>query len=227
VFLDPVIKLLKTPFDFKSKKQAALNQFKGGVKGDINRLKGVGNQYKKAAESAKGAAGAPKKVPPAGFFTRKKKCPACGEKLQASWDMCPGCGWSNAPDAPVAAAAAPTPGPAPRMRTVALDAGGAAKVARQGVGWLVALDGPQSGELFQLSGRSIVGTAADCHVVMKDPSVSGRHAELTPTPAGFRVNDLGSTNGTYVNDKRVTTSDLIDNDTVRIGRVNCKFKSVS
>jgi pSer/pThr/pTyr-binding forkhead associated (FHA) protein len=47
------------------------------------------------------------------------------------------------------------------------------------------------------------------------------------TSQGFRVNDLGSTNGTYVNDKRVTNSDLIDNDSVRLGRVNFKFKSMS
>jgi hypothetical protein len=238
VFLDPIIKLLKSPFEFKNKKKAAFNSLKGGIKGDVNRLKGVGKQYKKAADSAKGlsekakeasgsASGAQKKMVKAGLFSKKKKCPSCGEKLHPSWDMCPSCGWSNAPDAQATAAPAPAPAPAPKMKTVALDGGGAANVARSGVGWLVALDGPQTGELFQLSGRSIIGTAADCSVVLKDPSVSGRHAEFTPTATGFRVNDLGSTNGTYVNDKRVTTSDLIDNDNVRFGRVNCKFKSVN
>jgi len=100
-------------------------------------------------------------------------------------------------------------------------------VQGSGVGWLVPLDGPQTGELFQLKGRAVVGTAADCDAVMKDPSISGRHAEFMATSQGFRVNDLGSTNGTYVNDKRVTNSDLIDNDNVRLGRVNFKFKSMS
>ena len=83
------------------------------------------------------------------------------------------------------------------------------------------------GELFQLKGRAIVGTAADCDAVMKDPSISGRHAEFMSTSQGFRVNDLGSTNGTFVNDKRVTNTDLIDNDNIRLGRVNFKFKSMS
>ena len=114
------------------------------------------------------------------------------------------------------------------MRTMAIDAaGGGGAVAGASVGWLVPLEGPQTGELFQLKGRAVVGTAPDCDVVMKEPSISGRHAEFTATGGGFRINDLGSTNGTFVNDKRVTTSDLIDNDNVRLGRINFKFKSMS
>ena len=114
------------------------------------------------------------------------------------------------------------------MRTMAIDmGGGGGAVQGSGVGWLVPLDGPQAGELFQLKGRAVVGTAPDCDAILKDASISGRHAEFMSTSQGFRVNDLGSTNGTYVNDKRVTNSDLIDNDNVRLGRVNFKFKSIS
>ena len=166
-----------------------------------------------------------------GLFSKKKKCPGCGEKLHASWDQCPYCGWSEGPAAPGPAAAAAAPAPAPaggKMRTMAIDAGaGGGATQGSGVGWLVPLDGPQTGELFQLKGRAVVGTATDCDVVMKESSISGRHAEFTATGQGFRVNDLGSTNGTFVNDKRVTTSDLIDNDNVRLGRINFKFKSMS
>ena len=146
-----------------------------------------------------------------GLFSKKKKCPSCSEKLHASWDQCPYCGWSEGPGAPVAAAApAPTGGGGQgKMRTMAIDMGaGGGAVQGSGVGWLVPLDGPQTGELFQLKGRAVVGTAADCDVVMKEASISGRHAEFMATSQGFRVNDLGSTNGTFVNDKRVTNSDL-------------------
>ncbi len=89
------------------------------------------------------------------------------------------------------------------------------------------LDGPQVGELFQLKGRCTVGKAPDCDVVLNDPSISSRHAEFLAGRSGFRVNDLGSTNGTYVNDKRVTSQDLVDNDNVRLGRTNFKFKSMN
>lgn len=220
MFLDPLIKALKAPFEALRKEKASVDNLKGGIKGDFNRLKNVGGQYKQAAGKAKAA----KKM---GLFSKKKKCPSCNEKLHASWDQCPYCGWSEAPG-PVAAAPAPAAGGGGKMRTMAIDmGGGGGAVQGSGVGWLVPLDGPQTGELFQLKGRAVVGTAADCDAIMKDPSISGRHAEFMSTSQGFRVNDLGSTNGTYVNDKRVTNSDLIDNDNVRLGRVNFKFKSMS
>jgi pSer/pThr/pTyr-binding forkhead associated (FHA) protein len=95
------------------------------------------------------------------------------------------------------------------------------------VGWLVPLDGPQTGELFQIKGKCVIGKAPDCDVVLNDPSISGRHVEVICGRGGARLTDLGSTNGTYVNDKRVSNADLVDNDTVRLGRTNFKFKSMS
>lgn len=236
MFLDGFIKTLKAPIDFVRQKVFGVQSIKGGIKGDINKLKGVKNQYKDAAGQVSGAA---KKAQGAaqtgkkgknkmGLFSSKKKCPGCGEKLHASWDQCPYCGWSEAPGAAAAPVAAPAPSPGGgKMRTMAIDASAGGGPAGNNVGWLVPLEGPQTGELFQLKGRAVVGTAADCDVVMKEPSISGRHAEFTATGSGFRINDLGSTNGTFVNDKRVTTSDLIDNDNVRLGRINFKFKSMS
>ena len=110
---------------------------------------------------------------------------------------------------------------------MALDVGGGRADAGAGLGWIVPIEGAQGGEVLTLKGRSVVGTSPDCDVVMRDPSISGRHAEFIPGPGGFRINDLGSTNGTFVNDKRVTSEELIDGDMVRLGRTNCKFKSMS
>ena len=223
MFLDGLIKTLKAPFDFVRTRVFGVKQIKGGIQGDFNRLKNLGDQYKQAAgqvgqvaQKAKGgaaqAANGQKKAAKMGLFSKKKKCPSCNEKLHASWDQCPYCGWSEAPGAPVAAAAPARcggGGGGGKMRTMAIDmGGGGGAVQGSGIGWLVPLDGPQTGELFQLKGRAVVGTAADCDAIMKDPSISGRHAEFMSTTQGFRVNDLGSTNGTYVNDKRVTNSDL-------------------
>jgi hypothetical protein len=241
MFLDGLIKTLKAPFEFVRTKVFRVESIKGGIKGDINRLKQVKGQYVGAAGKAKEVANKAKagsaatadgkqKAAKMGLFSKKKQCPSCGEKLHASWDQCPYCGWSDAA-APAAAAQAPVASsgqPQQKMRTMAMDAPSGGGVATgNGVGWLVPLDGPQSGELFQLKGRSVVGTAADCDVVLREASISGRHAEFTSTSSGFRVADLGSTNGTFVNDKKVTTTDLIDNDSVRLGRVNFKFKSMS
>jgi len=116
------------------------------------------------------------------------------------------------------------------QKTMAINIGCSEQIGRgqAGSGWLVPLDGPQTGELFQLSaGRTFVGTSPDCDIVLRDPSINGRHAEISSTRRGFRIHDLGSTNGTYVNDKRISGEDLIDNDSVRMGRTNFKFKSMS
>ena len=117
-----------------------------------------------------------------------------------------------------------------KPRTMALDIGSMQSQAPQRgesrlVAWLIPLEGPQGGQLLELRARAIVGTAPDCDVVVKDGSVSGRHAEFSAQGGVFRVNDLGSTNGTFVNEKRVQGAELVDGDTLRLGRTPYKFKS--
>jgi adenylate cyclase len=67
---------------------------------------------------------------------------------------------------------------------------------------LVAVAGSPS--LYLLEGRLYtVGRTAACDVVVQDPTVSRRHAELEQVDAGVRVRDLGSTNGTFLNGDRI------------------------
>jgi ABC transport system ATP-binding/permease protein len=49
----------------------------------------------------------------------------------------------------------------------------------------------------------LIGSHPDCDLVVDDPHVSGRHCQLTRTTQGFQLVDLNSTNGTYVNGRRV------------------------
>jgi hypothetical protein len=251
-FLDPLLKIIRAPLDAFRSKQSGVGNLKGGFKGDLGRLKNVGNEYKNemgvvggAAKQAQGAAGQAgqvggaqgqgqprKKKAKMGLFSKKKKCPGCGEKLHVSWDQCPYCGAGAGAPAGGGGGGMQAPQPSQgggKARTMAIDMGGGGGVASGGssVGWLVPLEGPQTGELFQLKGRCVVGTAADCDVVLRDGSISGRHAEFIGSSGGYRINDLGSTNGTFVNDKRISSHDLVDNDNVRLGRTNFKFKSMS
>lgn len=243
MFLDSLIKLIRAPFDFVRFKILGVKNIKSGIQGDFARLKGTIDEMKGGAQgmadSAKGAAGkaqdaqgqaqaagaaAQEKKGMFGFFSKKKKCPGCGQKLHPSWDVCPYCGFGE--KAP-AAAAAPAPTPAVKQRTMAIDMN--AKVERStsaGVGWLVPMEGQQQGEVLQVKGRTTVGTGSDCDLVLADPSISSRHCEFIAGQNGFRLTDLGSTNGTYVNEKRITSEELIDGDIVKLGRTSFKFKAM-
>lgn len=95
------------------------------------------------------------------------------------------------------------------------------------VGWVVALNGQLKGVDFRLTpGKNVVGTAADCDVVLTDQFLSGRHAVIRYEEGRFTLVDLDSTNGTFVNDERVTKEELIDNDRIRLARSELKFKAL-
>lgn len=52
----------------------------------------------------------------------------------------------------------------------------------------------------------IIGSGADCDLVVARPTVSGRHCRLMETSDGYLVEDLGSSNGTYVNGVRIASA---------------------
>ncbi len=70
-----------------------------------------------------------------------------------------------------------------------------------------------------------VGRQQDCTIVLGDPNVSRRHAEVRPSGDGFVVVDLGSTNGTKVNGVRVAEHVLHDGDEVRFGNTSVTFEA--
>ncbi len=95
------------------------------------------------------------------------------------------------------------------------------------VGWLVAVNGALKGHDFRLrDGKNMIGTAADADVVLTDQYMSSRHAVIRHEDGVFIIVDLDSTNGTYVNDSRISKEEIIDNDRVRIGRTELRFKAL-
>lgn len=71
--------------------------------------------------------------------------------------------------------------------------------------------------------RVRVGRAPDCEIYVDDPSVSGKHAVLITILEESFVQDLGSTNGTYVNGESVEKYELNDGDVITIGSVELTF----
>ncbi|HEV2357527.1 MAG TPA: cytochrome P450, partial [bacterium] len=62
-----------------------------------------------------------------------------------------------------------------------------------------------------------IGRAPDNDVVIADPGVSQYHAELRPEAGGYRIVDLDSRNGTFVNERRVTAAMVSEGDLVGVG----------
>ena len=72
-------------------------------------------------------------------------------------------------------------------------------------GWqLLVQQGPRAGQSFDLSRPVVtIGREAGSDIVLDDPQVSRHHARLTLQGASYFVEDLGSTNGSFVNGRRV------------------------
>jgi pSer/pThr/pTyr-binding forkhead associated (FHA) protein len=83
---------------------------------------------------------------------------------------------------------------------------------------LVAEGGPYDGRMFNLpSGVTQVGRAVDNELVFDDPSLSRKHARLHRDGSKLEVEDLGSSNGTFVNGRKVGRGAVQPGDTIRFG----------
>jgi two-component system cell cycle response regulator len=74
--------------------------------------------------------------------------------------------------------------------------------------------------------EQIIGRSDSAHVRVDQESVSRKHARIVSIPNGcWRVMDLGSTNGTFVNNQPVVDAKLHDGDMVRVGQTIFKYLS--
>jgi pSer/pThr/pTyr-binding forkhead associated (FHA) protein len=69
-----------------------------------------------------------------------------------------------------------------------------------------------------------IGRKEDNDIHIDHMAVSGHHARVDITEGSLAVTDLGSTNGTFVNGKKVTTAILRPNDWITIGKHILHFK---
>lgn len=92
---------------------------------------------------------------------------------------------------------------------------------------LVVVDGAPGalGLRVPLAAEVVVGRDAGCGVRLDDPDVSRRHARVVPEEDGHVLHDLGSTNGTFVNEAEVESRRLAHGDVVRVGGVRLEYRA--
>ncbi len=91
---------------------------------------------------------------------------------------------------------------------------------------IVVTSGRLAGTRIPLGDNDIlIGRNADCHLVLDDDFSSGHHARIFPAQNGWGVEDLGSTNGTFVNGQRIAEPVQFEPGAqLRIGRTTIELQ---
>lgn len=88
-------------------------------------------------------------------------------------------------------------------------------------GWLIG----STAEVALFPGENVIGREGDGVMLVKSSTVSRRHARIVIDASGAVVEDLGSKNGTYVNDRRIDApTPVVDGDQIRIGSLLFTFR---
>jgi pSer/pThr/pTyr-binding forkhead associated (FHA) protein len=137
----------------------------------------------------------------------------------------------------------PVPGEVPAEHTSTLNLGGltpevevdaraedhpaeAVEGLAPGTALLVVQRGPNAGSRYLLdTDTTSVGRHPDAAIFLDDVTVSRRHAEFRREGSGFRVVDVGSLNGTYVNRHRIDDVLLAGGDEVQVGKYRLLYLS--
>jgi parallel beta-helix repeat protein len=144
------------------------------------------------------------------------KCAQCGAMLATGSRFCGNCGapvpQERMPE-PRSTAAAPAKG---MDRTVIDDSL---------VAWLVIVQGGGEGLEYPIKDTMRIGRAVDNDIVLEDSQASRHHAAIVQEMVGYSLEDLNSSNGTFLNEQRVTEPRVLrDGDLIRMGKTILLFR---
>lgn len=137
-------------------------------------------------------------------------CARCGYELAGNGNFCSRCGAPQTPSSwtqPVAAAGA-------TIQSKAVSGGGLAPGKKYA---LIVVHGEEPGKVIPIEKSRITLGRADCDISLQDPELSRQHALISIHGLAARLEDLGSTNGTFVDGERVDSFELTDRSEFRIG----------
>ncbi len=89
---------------------------------------------------------------------------------------------------------------------------------------IVLLSGDLAGSEYELaSTRTLIGRGPEVDLAFDDSSMSRQHAAIEIDPKGFKIQDLGSTNGVLVNDTETQVAELKHGDRFCLGELKFQF----
>lgn len=90
--------------------------------------------------------------------------------------------------------------------------------------YLLVLKGTLKGREFTIVKEPfIIGRDTTCDVVIEDPLISRRHASIYFSDGAYRLKDFDSTNGTFLNGKKVSNAKLTDKDKIQVANTVLQF----
>jgi pSer/pThr/pTyr-binding forkhead associated (FHA) protein len=88
--------------------------------------------------------------------------------------------------------------------------------------------GPSKGSRFLIDSNGVrIGRNKDSDIFLDDVTVSRSHAKISMSASGFKLEDLGSLNGTYVNNAQTSGVSLTSGDEIQIGKFHMLFVSAN
>ena len=147
-----------------------------------------------------------------------KVCPNCGAEVSPQMKFCAECG-TRLDQGQTTASYAPAfeeEGREPPPAAAGID--GAALIE------LDQVEGTAGRRMHDIGEETVtVGRSPESNIFLDDVTVSRKHAEIERSDTGYRIRDVGSLNGTYVNRVRVDAVDLRNGDEIQVGKYRFKF----
>jgi pSer/pThr/pTyr-binding forkhead associated (FHA) protein len=90
---------------------------------------------------------------------------------------------------------------------------------------VIAAMGYEPGTVIEIHEEATLGRAATADVLIEDSFASSAHARIFPRGQSMYIEDLGSTNGTYLNERQLQSAEQLRNDdTIRIGETEYRYQ---
>jgi pSer/pThr/pTyr-binding forkhead associated (FHA) protein len=146
-----------------------------------------------------------------------KVCPNCGTEVTPQMKFCPECGTRLDQGQTTASYA-------PAFEEEGAEAAPVAGIDGAALIELDQVEGTAGRRMHDIKDETVtVGRSPESDIFLDDVTVSRKHAEIERGERGYRIRDVGSLNGTYVNRVRVDAVDLRNGDEIQVGKYRFKF----